>query len=241
VSGALLTHVALTGASGTVGSVVREQLGAEVTLVPLDLPETDLRDYDTAAASFDSVDAVIHLAWNTATEHYRSGRVDPANALMIANVYRAAQEAGVRRVVMASSVHADDFYAYQSGPLLSASALPVPTSPYGATKVFCEALGRHYARRGLEVVCLRLGGVNSAGRRPDDEWEARVWLAHEDLCSLVRHCLVDDSLASRFQVVYAVSDNAGRVHDTSNSLGWATRPYAQASERQFSSPSGQSR
>jgi nucleoside-diphosphate-sugar epimerase len=213
--------VAVTGSEGTVGTVLRNRLGRRLDLRRLDLPGTDVRDYAAVARAFSGAHAVVHLAWNTVDDNYLSGRADPGNALMFDNVYRAAVEVGVPRVVMASSVHADDFEAYPAGQLVPASKTPAPASPYGAGKVRMEALGREYAAcHGLEVVCLRLGAVVPRDGRPRDGADGRVWLHHGDLADLVLRCLTAPPLVPRFQLVNAVSRNPGRVHDTSNALGW---------------------
>jgi nucleoside-diphosphate-sugar epimerase len=218
--------VGITGAKGTVGTVLRKGLPRELDLRAFDLPELDVRDFDAVACALRGLGAVVHLAWNTSVDNYLSGRSDPGNVLMAANVYRAALELGISRLVMASSVHADDFYSCPPGQLLTVAREPVPTSPYGAGKVVVESLGRHYAARGLEVVCLRLGAITPRDRRPTDQWGKRVWLRHGDLSDLVRRSLsVAEPLEPRFQVVNAVSHHRGRVHDTSNALGWVPRGY----------------
>jgi uronate dehydrogenase len=213
--------VALTGSNGLVGSVLRTRLKGELELTLLDLPEADVRDYETVLAHLGGTSTVVHLAWNTRDDHYRGGPGDRGNVRMAENVYRAAAQMGVPRVVVASSVHVDNFYACPGGKLLSVSSRPAPTTGYGARKVAVEELGREYAERdGLEVVCLRLGAVLARDRRPKGEWPARLWLRHGDLAALVRCCLVAPRFEPGFQVVNAVSDNAGRVHDLSNALGW---------------------
>ena len=151
--------VAVTGMKGVIGTVIAGGLpGWEIRGV--DLPECDVRDYDQVLAALRGAHAVVHLAWNT-TENFLSGALEPDNHLMTHNVYAAARAAGVGRVVAASSVHADRYWP-QRGGLRRIDDLPIPDSPYGASKVFVEALGRYAAQLGTEVVCIRFGGVNSA-------------------------------------------------------------------------------
>ena len=72
--------------------------------------------------------------------------------------------------MFASSIGAVDGYR-SAGELRAAWDVPVfPTTAYGATKCFGEALGRVYAVQGLSCVCVRLcypGFSQDGGRAPD--------------------------------------------------------------------------
>jgi len=213
-------NILITGSGGVIGSVLREGLDHKIT--HFDLPEFDARDYGQLLEQAKGHDAIVHLAWDTATDNFKSDHLNPDNTLKSFNVYRAALEAGVGRVIMASSVHADRFTERDITGLLKPDALPLPDSPYGAGKVMMEALGRYYAdAKDLEVVCLRFGGVNSKNVPPEQPAsERQVWLSHQDCVALVTAALEAPSIPNNFEVIYAVSDNANRIHDTSNSLGW---------------------
>lgn len=79
-----------------------------------------------------------------------------------ANVLEAARNAGVRRVLFASSVAA---YGRQSAELLHEGLLPNPTDPYGAAKLWCESTMQHYREAlGLETVTVRYGSTYGLGR-----------------------------------------------------------------------------
>lgn len=212
-------HVLMTGAEGTIGTVLRQGLQADTT--SFDLPEHDARDLDQLARAAKGHDAVIHLAWNVATENMRSESVDPDNGLMAANAYRAALLAGVPRIIIASSVQADIF---PQPKLIRADAVGTPQNVYGADKVFIEALGRHYATKGLGVICIRFGGVR-VDNIPSTETptERQVWLHNTDCVSLVQTCLEASTVPDNFAVLHGVSDNPGRLHDLSNPFGWWPR------------------
>ncbi len=215
-----MKKVAVTGANGVIGTVLRNGL-SEFEITPIDLPEVDVRDYGKLLTIFKGYSAIIHLAWDVKAENFRSGGLNTDNLLMAYNVYRAAAEAKVPRVIMASSVHADNFYDWKGPGLLSPWRAPVPDSPYGASKVFMEALGRHYAAKGLEVVCIRFGGVNPSDSQKTGERDyEKVWLSHRDCSRLVSACLGTPKIPNNFLIVYGISDNKGRVHDYSNPLGW---------------------
>ncbi|HEX3732088.1 MAG TPA: NAD(P)-dependent oxidoreductase, partial [Mycobacteriales bacterium] len=153
---------------------------------------------------------------------YRTDYFDSENSLMSFNIYRAAVEAAVPRVIMASSVHADKFVDRASSNLLNPYSLPLPDSPYGAGKCTMESLGRYYANsKGLEVICVRFGGVNSKNVPPDAPYsERQVWLSHRDCANLISRCIDADEIPNNYSIIYGVSRNRDRMHDYTNPLGW---------------------
>lgn len=215
-------RVVITGSKGTIGTVLREGLKEDYEITPLDLPETDVRNYQELLSVVPGHSAIIHLAWDTKTDNFRSGKINPNNAMMFYNVYRAAEQAKVQRVVMASSVHADRFYGWKRPELIRLGEPPIPPdSPYGAHKVFMESLGRYYSTRGLEVVCIRFGGINPQNKPPNEPQEERaVWFSHKDCISLINTILKAPSIPNNFFVMYGVSNNSNRMHDISNPLNW---------------------
>lgn len=214
-----MARLAITGGKGKIARALKRRLDHEITTI--DLPETDVRDYESLLQVLPGHDAVLHLAWDNVTETYQSGKINPENALMVHNVYNAAIEANVPRVIIASSVHADNAYAFRGIGLMSPEKTPWPDSPYGASKVFTESLGRYYSTSGLEVICIRFGGCNRDDIPPvHDEYEKRVWLSHDDCARLIDACLTADHVPNNFAIIYGVSNNAGRIHDVSNPFGW---------------------
>jgi uronate dehydrogenase len=215
--------VVVTGTKGVIGTVISEGLaGWEIRGV--DLPECDVRDYDQALAALRGAHAVVHLAWDT-TENFLSGALRPDNHLMAHNVYAAARAAGVGRVVVASSVHADRFWPPRGAPR-RIDDLPVPDSPYGASKVFVEALGRYAAQLGTEVVCIRFGGVNRADAMPRTEPERSVWLSHRDCRTLIDCALIAPLPPGGYVALYGISAHGERLHDLANPLGWCPQEGA---------------
>ena len=155
-----MVNIVLTGAKGTIGTVLRKSLSG-YTITPLDLPEHDVCTYDLLLKTFKGQDAVIHLAWDTLTENGESKECNPDNVRMFWNVYRAAVEAKVPRVIMASSVHVENYYEWKGPELLTSERIELgPRTPYGVSKLHMEELGRYFAKHeGLEVLCVRFGGV----------------------------------------------------------------------------------
>lgn len=206
--------IAITGSKGTIGTVLTKGLSPEFEITELSLPEVDVRSIEQVKEKLQGNFAVIHLAWNSKTENHVNNEIDPDCAKMFLNVYKAAVEVKVPRVIMASSVHADTFIGWSRPGLLSVDHPPIPDSLYGADKLFMEACGRFYATKGLEVVCIRFGGVNPKNSPAGSEYPAEeraAWLSHNDLVSLIKAILEAPSIPNNFVLMYAVSDNHGRV------------------------------
>jgi len=212
-------RIAVTGGKGTIGTVLQKGL-TDYNVVSLDRPEVDAREYLLLKKHFADIDIVIHLAFHSG----KNNLYDSDNSLMAFNVYQAALDAKVRRVIMASSVHADNFHMWKGPGKLTAKNIPVPDSVYGASKVFMESLGRYYARQGLEVICVRFGGVSSTNKAPEDDfWENAVWLSNEDCINMTKTCIDAEKVPDNFAVFYAVSNNKDRIHDTRNPFGWSPK------------------
>ena len=90
------------------------------------------------------------------------------------NVLEASARSGVRRVVLASSIHVMIGYNHDSATRVVSADSPIrpwkgvrfpwfrrrETVPYAATKLFGERLGRFYAEsHDLSVIAVRLGRV----------------------------------------------------------------------------------
>lgn len=128
---------------------------------------------------------------------------------------------------MASSNHAHRHDLRDTDGKIRASINPpVPDSPYGAEKVFMEALGRYYATHDdLGVVCLRIGNVNAEDKRQANSPEDPTrWMSHADFGRFVTLCLEAESVPNNFQILYGVSKQP--VFDWSNSFGYEPQDSA---------------
>lgn len=219
--------IAITGAKGLIGSVLMKNLKRDYEITPIDLPEIDVRDFEKLKEILRGKEIVIHLAWSWMPEEKRNGEINLDNFLITFNVYRASTEAKVKRVIMASSVHADSYLNYEDEgkKLLKPDKVPIPSNPYGASKVYMEALGRYYGKyKELEVICLRFGGVNKENTPKVEKMKERlydkVWFSHQDLVSLIKVCIEAKKIPNNFLIIYGISNNKGRIHDSSNPFGW---------------------
>jgi nucleoside-diphosphate-sugar epimerase len=174
----------VTGGGGFIGShIVEELIRRKQTVKVLDnfstgkrenvepfedhaeIIEADISEAKNLAQFFKGADYVIHQA---AIPSVPKSIIDPvkshnANVTGTLRVLVACREAGVRRVVYASSSS-----LYGDSPTLPKheGMMPNPLSPYGAQKLFGEMYGQVFTRAyGLETVALRY--FNVFGPRQD--------------------------------------------------------------------------
>ncbi|MFG3344003.1 NAD-dependent epimerase/dehydratase family protein [Streptomyces sp. NPDC048018] len=208
--------VAMTGAAGTIGSVLREALRADaerlilVDRVPLrpaapneEVRAADLRDATAVAAALAGADAVLHLG-GLPDEAPLPELLD-TNVLGTHHVLEAARRTGIRRVVLAGSNRVTGFHLV--GHLTGPDEPVRPDGLYGVSKAAVEALGRLYADKfGLSVLCLRIGSFE---RVPTETRHLATWLSHRDAVGYVRAALAAPPVPG-FTAVYAVSANTRR-------------------------------
>ncbi len=232
--------VLITGASGLIGGVLHEGLSDKYqisgvdrhTIQDFDLLVADSTDLDSIQPAFEGKDVVIDLAsspsdkipWETAYKN---------NVQCTYNALQAASEAGVKRLIFASSNHVTGMYENdlpfsnivagrydgldpQSIPRIEATWPVRPDGPYGIVKAFGEAAGRYFSDEfGLSIICLRIGTLNSDSR-PQSPRHFATLLTHRDLVHLVDMCIqASDEL--EFAIFYGVSNNTWRFWDISNS------------------------
>lgn len=229
-----LKRLVLTGAAGRLGSYLREPLAAMADeLVSSDLAEdigklypgeryvsADLADKAAIHALLEGADMVVHFG-AIADEAPFETLLGP-NFIGAYNVWEAAHQHKLRRVVYASSIHAVGMY-----PRAEFIGTDVPHRPdtfYGLAKCFAEDLGRMYwEKRGLESVHLRIlscAQVTSARA-------LGTWLSYDDLIQLVTRAI--DTPTTGFSVVYGVSNNDRVPVDNAKAsfLGYRPRDNAE--------------
>lgn len=150
-------------------------------------------------------DAVVHLAGIPLEYHWPD--LSRVNIDGTRAVLESARRTGVRRIVLASSIHAAGRVPIPSrGVTVPDDVLPRPSTLYGVTKAAVEALGSYYAdAHGLEVTCLRIA---SRAARPTDQRMLSTWLSPADVVRLFHAGLTTD--AGGFRLVWGVSDNTRR-------------------------------
>jgi UDP-glucose 4-epimerase len=222
-------RIVITGANGQIGRILMQELKDQYELTPLDLPDANVCDCDVMKRAFRRAQpqVIVHLAWDT-NENWKSQRTICSNTEMCENIYALGQSHKAR-VILASSVHVEKYREhYLSGrkTLIAPYNDPDPDSPYGAHKIFLEKLGRWHAWKGLEVICVRFGGVAPKEKPWDDI--PLVGLSHPDCANMIRCCIEGKGVPNNHAVFYAVSENKRRIHDHSNPFGW--RPCDDAAD-----------
>lgn len=234
--------VLLTGASGTIGTALRERL-PELgwALRGIDRSPADgvtVADV-TSPADLDGVvpgaEAIVHLAGQPTEAPWPVIR--NANIEGTYQVFEAARRHGVARVVYASSNHAVGFTPVPASGELPDDLPPRPDTLYGVSKVFGEALARYYTDRyGLRVACLRIG---TFAPTPPDVRALSTWLSPADCARLVDACLRSEAL--QYAVVWGVSANTRRTWSLAagESLGYVPVDDAERYAAELSDPEPQ--
>jgi len=87
-----------------------------------------------------------------------------------------------------------------------------PMGLYGCSKVWGEALARHYTDTSdLSILCLRIGAVNAADR-PQQARDFSVWCSQRDIVQMIERC-IDAPESLRFDIFYVLSDNRWGYRD----------------------------
>lgn len=218
----------ITGIDGIIGSVLRERLAREHLVTGLDRPR-DLRVPKTLDGRLGGIETVIHLARerDPVGPGAPRARINPANVRIDLNVFSAVVQQQVARLVLASSVHADDFRDVDAATPLHVPGSYCPATPYGTYKLIGEEVGSALAaQHRFEFVAVRFGGVTRDDSVKEGKGRTATWLSHRDLGEAVAACVARDPVPGRATVFYAVSNNADRVHDTRNPFGWEPRDDA---------------
>jgi nucleoside-diphosphate-sugar epimerase len=239
--------VLVTGASGLIGQLVISRLGDRYEFSGLSrrpvegIPctQASITDVDAVRAACAGMDMVLHLAaetldyddWDKVVETTMGGTL---------NVFRAAQEAGVERVVFASA--GSTMLGYQFDPASVYAQLAdnklqrmpedahmvLHTDParpadfYSVGKLFGEQTGRLFSDRyGMSVLVIRIGAV-LPGDKPTIVRELPGYLSHRDLVNIIDKTMSAPKTL-RYDIFHAVSNNARRWRDIDHArevLGW---------------------
>ena len=186
-------RVLVTGGAGFIGSHVVDALlaaGHEVRVLDnfatgdrrnlmhvggdVEIVEGDIRSYERAHAAVKGCEIVFHQAAlpsvpRSIADPLTSNEVNVGGTL---NVLLAARDAGVRRVVYASS---SSVYGATPGDVKREDMAVAPLSPYGVAKcageAYCLSFHETY---GIETVALRYFNVFGPRQNPFSEYSAVI-------------------------------------------------------------------
>ena len=238
-------RVTVTGAAGKIAGQVLPALRERYDLTLLDLRLTDRqdrpvegvqiadlldRDRDTYRSHFTGADAVVHFGFASAgrsdTDAYFQAEL--SNVQMAYNVYQTSMEEGVRRVVVASSNHAADYYESLildgQRDFVDPDGRAQSDNYYGWAKEVYEHLGFVFAAgkqgpRPLENVQIRIGGPRETDVSDCEPGDMRcvrralgAYISERDMQQLfVKSIEAEDIRDERgvpFQIFYGISDNS---------------------------------
>lgn len=158
--------VAITGASGMLGRFVARAVARDHEVVAIDIAPNpdrpsatvDVADFPALKAAMAGCDALIHLAAIDQARPATEQAFFTVNVVGCWNALLAAEELGMRRAVLTSSVAALGLRP-DAPPLCLPIPIDHPQRPviaYGASKQTTELAGECFARRGkMTVVALR--------------------------------------------------------------------------------------
>ncbi len=241
--------VLVTGASGQVGYLVYSRLMSQPNRyevfgvdrksdpsdrVPgswsLELPGDsfsvcNLSDYDSVERAVQGMDVVAHLGADPEGTEWDSVRDN--NVVGTYNVFEASRQAGVKRIVGASSIMVSEGHRqqepYRAMMERRSSDIPadvqmispvIPAEPrgiYAASKVWLESLARVYSNRyGMSCICIRIGQVERDRPRPPKG--ADIYVSQRDITQIWQRA-IDAPEDLRFGIFYGMSDNQYRWTD----------------------------
>jgi uronate dehydrogenase len=224
----------LTGAAGRLGSWLREPLTKLCDeLVSTDIADgigkcyageryvkADLASLDDMIAVLQGADQVIHFG--AIGDEAPFDKILGPNIIGAYNVWEAAFQNKLRRIVYASSIHAVGMHARTD--FIGTDVPHRPDTYYGLAKCFAEDLASLYwDKRKMESVCLRIlscAQVNNARALGS-------WLSYPDLIHLVEQSI--NTPTTGFTVVYGVSNNDRVPVDNAKAsfLGYRPRDNAE--------------
>jgi len=230
-----MNKLVLTGAAGRLGSFLREPLTTLCNeLVSSDLADdlgklypgesylkADLANYDEIHALLEGADMVVHFG--AIGDEATFDQILGPNIIGAYNIWEAAYQHGLRRVVYASSIHAVGMHKRQD--FIGTDAPHRPDTYYGLAKCFAEDLASMYwDKRGLESVCMRILSCAQV----NNTRSLGTWLSYDDLIQMVTRAI--DTPTTRFSLVYGVSNNDRAPVDNAKASFLGYRPKDNAEE-----------
>jgi nucleoside-diphosphate-sugar epimerase len=165
-------RVLITGGGGNLGRVLApalEEAGYEPILMDNRELETahqvvrgDVRDKTELLQDLRDVDVVVHAAalHGIHLEGYTTDDFWDLNVAGTRNIYEAARESGIGKILLCSTMGVYGEGAREAGdpPLITEDLSLEPSDYYGLTKRLCEELAAYYYRRdGIRTIAYRLG------------------------------------------------------------------------------------
>src|SRR5262245_3935149 len=215
----------ITGPGGRVGTQIVPLLREQFALRLLDTKQlqaqgddevlqADVRDFGALRIACDGVKSLVHLAAIADEDDFHT-RLLPMNVAGTYNAFEAARQAGVRKILFAST--GQTVLNYGRGTWVTTEMPVRPATVYASTKIFGEGLARYYSDiHGMSVICIRICYFRAYDdpllRIPNHEVQ-RTWCSPRDLTQLMVKSIRCDL---PFAIFFGISNNTERKWDISN-------------------------
>lgn len=197
-------RILVTGGTGAVGREAVKRLVAhdhDVTVIGrtpgLEIEggryrQCDIVDFDCLTESVKGMEGIVHLAAIPNPSQGTGEAIFHVNDTGTFNVYRAAANEGITRIVSASSINALGYnFGIKRFKLfyfpMDEEHPSFTTDPYSFSKQIMEEIGNYFWRReGVSSVFLRLPGVYEVTEENKDrvrEWRTRAMASYDELLS----------------------------------------------------------
>lgn len=180
---------------------------------PLEARKINLSNIEVLKKAMEGIDIVINFAANSNPDAEFPEILEP-NIVGAYNVFEAARQMKVKRIIFASSVHS--IRGYPLGYEVKHNEVPRPLNFYGASKVFGEALCHVFSHKyGISCLAIRIGAYV-----PDDKKEIVCYtreyydyvISQRDLAQLIHKCVVaPDEI--KFGILSGISNNKRKYMD----------------------------
>ena len=186
-------------------------------MVPVDDDEImagDVQDFAALRRACEGVHAVVHMAAISDEADFHT-QLLPVNLAGTYNAFEAARLAGLRKFIFPST--GQTVLNNPKGMRVTTDMLPRPSTVYACTKLFGEALARHYSDiHGMSAIVIRLcffRGYNDPLLRIPGHDVQREWCSPRDLTQLLVKSIRSEV---KFGVFFGLSDNTERCWDIDN-------------------------
>ena len=175
--------------------------------------KSDLSNIKKLKSIMKGIHTVVHLAANSNPSAEFSEILKP-NIIGAYNVFEAARQSKVKRVIFASSVHT--IRGYKIGEKVRHNYVPKPTGYYGASKIWGESLCYIYSSKyNMSCLAIRVGAYIS------NDLKKKVCLTRDnfdyvisqrDLAQLIYKCIMAPDKI-KYGILAGVSDNNNKYMD----------------------------
>ena len=215
-------RIVLTGASGRLGSHLREPLSKiSKKLVSTDkddigktlknevFKKIKLENFNQVDKILKKTDVIVHFGAYSNEGPFQE--ILKANILGAYNILKSAKKHKIKRIIFASSIHSVGMYQVDQN--INHKVMHKPDTFYGLSKSFGENLAQMYWDKcGIECLCIRiLSCAKVTSKR-----SLSTWLSYDDLIRIVIQSIKIKKLG--FEIIYGVSKNKRSTIDNTNAV-----------------------